>query len=195
MPHRISTQSGTIADYERRIALLQLNLAVRVAIEDDEDLVDDSSASQSTRSVAGETPAVDADALQADLAAAVDARSSLEQQLSTVQGQLADAQRQADAAVASVSALDQQLDNVRAEAALQREHLEAAATKAAGHESTTAAARAAAQAAEERLAEVETASVALQSRASELDTQLAAAQEAHASALAAPALSTSTWRG
>ncbi|KPV73221.1 uncharacterized protein RHOBADRAFT_45789 [Rhodotorula graminis WP1] len=173
---QISAQSGTINNYERKIALLQLNLAVRVAIEDDEDAVDGAEDDNSTRSILQDTPSVDLDLLQADLDAALATRSHLEQQLASVQVQLVDAQQQADEATASASSLENQLAEVRADMVAQQEQLAAAAARAAELEQTSDRADAAARAAENRLADVEVTAVALQERAAELESQLVTAQ-------------------
>ncbi|GAA5906978.1 hypothetical protein JCM8208_003729 [Rhodotorula glutinis] len=176
LENQISSQSGTIDNYERKIALLQLNLAVRVAIKDDEDVLDAAAADNSTRSIVQDTPSLDLDLLQADLDAALATRAHLEQQLASVQAQLVDVQQQAGEALASASSLEKQLVEVRADVVTQQEQLTAATARAEELEATSDAAAAAARDAEKRLVDVEAASSALQEHAADLESQLVTAQ-------------------
>ncbi|BGP43634.1 hypothetical protein JCM10449v2_007675 [Rhodotorula kratochvilovae] len=170
---QISTQSSTISAYESRIALLQLNLAVRVAIEDDEDIVDAPVAAEQ----AEETPAVDVDHLQQDLAAALDARAQLEQQLAMLRAELEDVVERAERATASAGSLDREVVLMRAEAAARQEQLEVAAATAAALEGDVATASATAETAQAHLAELEAFSAEAHDRILELETQLASAHE------------------
>ncbi|GAA5872558.1 hypothetical protein JCM1840_004836 [Sporobolomyces johnsonii] len=137
---KISRQSDLITQRERSIALLHLNLAVRVAIEDDEDLEDsDGDCSvlegDSTDTVDLEdatiavepelSPAGLAD-LQLRLADELSIREGLEEQLLAVQAQLDEATRQAAAASESSRALEEELVAAKLDAQEQIDRLEQA---------------------------------------------------------------------
>lgn len=172
---RITSQNGTIAEYERRIALLQLNLAVRVAIEDDDDLEDAADESNAAEA----DVAVDVEALQAELATAVVKRGDLEQQLAAVQSRLDDAVARFEAAVASVAELNQELLDSRAETAARQQEL-ADATAAFDKLSAEAqAATRAIQLAEDRLADSQGVAEQARERVRQLeaDVALAAAEQ------------------
>ncbi|GAA6027432.1 hypothetical protein JCM8097_007861 [Rhodosporidiobolus ruineniae] len=89
---KIAARDATINQYERKIALLQLNLAVRVAIEDDEDLGEDGAETVDAAVQAAEpTSTLSQDelvALQEELDVVRAGRAELEQQLSDLQAQL-----------------------------------------------------------------------------------------------------------
>ncbi|GAA5959098.1 hypothetical protein JCM21900_002558 [Sporobolomyces salmonicolor] len=137
---KISRQSDLIAQRERSIALLQLNLAVRVAIEDDEDVEDsdgDCSVldgdSTDTIDLEDATIAVEPELspagladLQLRLADELSIRQGLEEQLSSVRAQLGEAIRQASAASVSSRALEEELAAVKLDAQEQIVRLEQA---------------------------------------------------------------------
>ncbi|CEQ42547.1 SPOSA6832_04351 [Sporobolomyces salmonicolor] len=137
---KISRQSDLIAQRERSIALLQLNLAVRVAIEDDEDVEDsdgDCSVldgdSTDTIDLEDATIAVEPELspagladLQLRLADELSIREGLEEQLSSVRVQLGEAIRQASAASVSSRALEEELAAVKLDAQEQVDRLEQA---------------------------------------------------------------------
>ncbi|BGP35526.1 hypothetical protein JCM10296v2_007364 [Rhodotorula toruloides] len=127
----IADQSASIVDYQAKIAFLQLNLAVRVAIEDDEDdelRAGEDSAAPVTSDVGKAVQSLPDDldtrtklqAVQEQLAAAMSARAALEARLEELQTELASA---VEAGAATVSALEQQLDAARSDMAEREEQL------------------------------------------------------------------------
>ncbi|GAA6012896.1 hypothetical protein JCM10207_008369 [Rhodosporidiobolus poonsookiae] len=125
---RIAQQDATIEQYQRKIALLQLNLAVRVAIEDDEDLVDESSAVSEAELTVETVPREELLSLQGELDEAHLARAALQQQLSGVQSQLEAVQAQrvslVDAATSTAHRLAE-LESAASAAGERVAHLEA----------------------------------------------------------------------
>ncbi|GAA5820278.1 hypothetical protein JCM3770_002449 [Rhodotorula araucariae] len=177
---QLSSQTSMISAYESKIALLQLNLAVRVAIEDDEDLVESDAAEAGE-----ETVTVDVGRLQHELAAALDTRAQLEQHLARLQAQLDQAIQRVEQAAAVTASLDSELATARAETSARQEQLDAAATRSAGLEDDVRVASATAEAAQARLADFEAASADAQKRIDALEAQLGLAHEAMQAASAA----------
>lgn len=130
----IADQSASIVDYQAKIAFLQLNLAVRVAIEDDEDdelRADEDSPAPDISNVAKTVQSLpdeldmrtELQAVQEQLAAAMSARAALETRLEELQTELASAVQAGEASTATISALEQQLDAARSDMAEREEHL------------------------------------------------------------------------
>ncbi|BGP27788.1 cell wall surface anchor family protein [Rhodotorula toruloides] len=122
----IAHQSAAIVDYQAKIAFLQLNLAVRVALEDDEDDDLRSDVDTATPLLANVDEDVQSSMDDLDkrmslqtakenLATAVSARAALEARLVELQTELTTVIQSKEASFAVISELEQQLDAVSAE--------------------------------------------------------------------------------
>lgn len=129
----IAAQSAAIADYQAKIAFLQLNLAVRVAIEDDDDELQDDTKSSSPdtpnveKAVQSPSDSVAVSAAlqtaQEELATAMSARAALEVRLAELETELTAAMQAGEVSSAFVSNLEQQLDAARFDVAARDERL------------------------------------------------------------------------
>lgn len=130
----IADQSASIVDYQAKIAFLQLNLAVCVAIDDGEDdelQAEEDSAAPVTSDVDKAVQSLpdnldmrtELQAVQEQLAAAVSARAALETRLEELQTELASVVHAGKASTAAVSALEQQLEAARSDVAEREENL------------------------------------------------------------------------
>ncbi|GAA5987061.1 hypothetical protein JCM11641_007828 [Rhodosporidiobolus odoratus] len=131
---KIARQDSLISHYQSKMALLQLNLAVRVAIEDDEGLVDETASSagevaQTTDAAVGTEPIDDmvlADELrllQEQLDAALGNRLTLEEELRTGQAQLNVVASRLETSVHALETTQSANDELVAEASVSAEHI------------------------------------------------------------------------
>ncbi|GAA5980950.1 hypothetical protein JCM5350_004776 [Sporobolomyces pararoseus] len=133
---KIAQQTSVIHEREQAISLLQLNLAVRVAIADDDDNLEEEK--EGDRSLADEDPfagdrtiAVEPSSspshladLEARLSEELSVRLALEEQLANVREQLETLHRQAQSSSSNVATLEEELEDARRFGAEQRKRID-----------------------------------------------------------------------